>query len=532
MAVGRPLRLAAFLFAVAFAPEDVAAGEERTVKIGVLAYRGAAHAIRSWAPTADYLSARIPGYRFTIVPLPLEELRRETARGAFEFVFTNSGQYVELESEFGISRIATLKTRFGGEASNVFGAVIFTRADRSDVRELQDLRDKSFAAVAPKAFGGFQMAWRELHELGIDPFTDFSSLIFVGLPQDRIVYAVRDGLADAGTVRTHVLETMHAEGKIDISTFRILHRREMPGRSAALSTRLYPEWPFAKLPGTSPELAEKVAIALLGMSRHSPAMRAAGYAGWTVPLDYKPVHDLFRELRIGPYARERVSLYEFVRQYWEWAVFALVILALVGLHGVRTEYLVARRTRELSAINAELEREIAERRRAEARARRHEAELAHVSRVSLMGEMASGLAHELNQPLSAISSYAQGCVRHLGAGGASSEELRLAMEQVVEQAHRAGQIIRRLRGFLRKDEPRRDRVQINRAVREAVRLLDQDARTHDVEIELDLAEPLPSVRGDLIELEQVVLNLGKNAIDAMAESAGNDRRLTIETTLV
>ncbi|MDD9876734.1 MAG: PhnD/SsuA/transferrin family substrate-binding protein [Magnetovibrio sp.] len=522
--IGRRAGLAALLFAGALGFAAGAAAE--SYRIGVLAFRGAEHAVRSWAPTADYLSRNIDRAAFEIVPLPLAALRSAVEKREVAFVFTNSGQYVELETEFGISRIATLKTPFGSEIRNVFGAVVFTRADRTDIRTLADLRGKSLAAVKRRAFGGFQMAWREFKAAGIDPFEDLARLEFLGLPQDKIVFAVRDGSVDAGTVRTDVLETMAGEDAIRLADYRVLNVREVPGHDVRLSTRLYPEWPFATMPSTPPELAEKVAIALLSLKADSPAVLATGYAGWTVPLDYKPVHDMFRELEIGPYARAEIGIGEFLEQHWQWAVFTGVVVVLIGLHGIRTEYLVKRRTRQLSAANRELEHEIAERRRAEDRARRHEAELAHVSRVSVIGEMTSGLAHELRQPLTAISSYAEGGIRRLERGGG---DLREALERIGEQALRAGQIISRVRGYMRKREPRREPVDINQAVEEAAALVRHDAETHGVELRLELADGLPAVPCDLIEIEQLVINLAKNAIDAMDAPGVPEKVLVIAT---
>ncbi|MBT5109386.1 MAG: PhnD/SsuA/transferrin family substrate-binding protein [Rhodospirillaceae bacterium] len=495
--------------------------KDKTVAIGVLAFRGADKALRDWTPTADYLQTALPGYRFRIDPLPLAALREAIVARRIDFLLTNSGSYVDLEARHGVSRIATLKRWAKTTTRTMFGAAIFVRTDRTDIRDIGDLEGKSLVAVARGAFGGFQMAWKALADHELDPFADLSDLQFLGFPQDKMVYAVRDGVADAGTVRSGVLETMAREGKIKRDDFRVLNPRTVSGFPYAHSTALYPEWPFAKLRDTPSDLAEKVAIALLGMPADSAAARAADYAGWTVPLDYQSIHDLFRELRVGPYTRERITLYEIVETYWEWIAFAAIILALVGLHGVRTEHLVARRTRELSTANVELEQQIAERQRAEERARRHEAELAHVSRVSVIGEMASGLAHELNQPLSAINSYASGCIRRLldANSGNQTDELLGAMREVVDQSSRAGRIIARIRGYIHKQEPRRDAVDLNSAVRESAALLAEDARRHDVSLTLALADELPMVAVDLIEIEQVILNLSRNAIDAMSEDS-------------
>jgi len=527
-----PISLRALLLLAILAAGSLSApavrGEDQTVRIGVLAFRGTEHVIRSWTPTAEYLTEQIPGTRFEVVPLPLKALEEATEKGAIDYVFSNPGQYVILEATYGISRIATLKKAFSSGVRNMFGAVIFTRTDRDDIRSLKDLKGKSFGAVSRNAFGGFQMAWREFKDKGMDPFKALSRIEFMGFPQDEIVLAVGDGRIDAGTVRTDVIETMHDEGLVKRDDFRILNAMDEPRLGVALSTRLYPEWPLAKMPHASPELSEKVAIALLTLGPDSAPMLAAGYSGWTVPLDYQPVHELFRDLEIGPYARDPIGLMDVLTTHWEWVLFACVLLVLILLHGIRTEHLVQRRTRELSAVNRELERQIAERRQAEERVRQHEAELAHVSTISVIGEMTSGLAHELRQPLAAIRNYANGGIRRLERRNSGGEDLKEALARITEQAGRAGQIIARVRGYMRKREPRREAVDLNTAAGEAAAFLEYDARRAGVTLSVASAPRLPTVSGDLIELEQLIINLARNAIEAMAGKPGT-RDLTIAT---
>jgi two-component system, LuxR family, sensor histidine kinase TtrS len=514
------LALAALAIGAVWAgPAAAAEGGKQTVSIGFLAYRGAEDAKRNWQPTADYLAGALPGYKFTVTPYSHAELRAALAADEVAFVLTNTGDYVDLEATFGISRIATLRSAHAARGGNAFGAVIFTRAERADIQTLADLRGKSFAAVAAEAFGGFQMAWRELKVAGVDPFAHLADLRFLGFPQDRIVRAVLAGEADAGTVRGGLLEAMAAEGKIRLGDVRVLNPQNQPGYPLALSTRLYPEWPFAVARHTPPELAGQVAIALLSMPADHPAATAAGYGGWTAPLDYQPVHDLFRELGLGPYAAGDEDWADFMARNRIWLAVALGLFALVVVHSVGTEYMVGRRTHELSALNLELQREIAERRAAEEKVRRLQSELAHAGRLKAMGEMATTLAHELNQPLSAIASYTQGCIRRLQSGTARELDLLGALEQAAAQARRAGQIIGRIRAFVRKDSPHPMPIDLNRAVREVVELLVPDLRDHGIALRLDLTEPLPEVAGDLIELEQVIFNLAHNAIEAMAGGA-------------
>ena len=208
------------------------------ITIGVLAHRGNETAVRMWRPTVDYIASRVTQDDFRLVPLDLHGLPEALQHNRLDFILTNPGNYVELEARYGITRIATLKNIRHGTISKTFGAVIFSRADRSDIRELRDLRGMRFAAVDEGAFGGFQMAWRELKEAGIDPFRDFSDLRFTGFPQDSIVLDVRDGRADAGTVRTDILEGMAAQGVIDLADFRVLNQRQDDDFPFRHSTRL------------------------------------------------------------------------------------------------------------------------------------------------------------------------------------------------------------------------------------------------------------------------------------------------------
>ena len=226
------------------------ANANQQVTVGVLAHRGVNTAIETWSPTITYLAERIGGREFHLSPLDLQGMQDALQRGELDFILTNPGNYVELEAGYGITRIATLKNIRNGQPSKTFGAVIFTRASRDDIHTLVDLRGKTFDAVDEGAFGGFQMAWRELMDTDIDPFSDFSELRFSGFPQDKIVYDVRDGRLDAGTVRTDILEGLAGQGLIELADFRILNRQVSDDFPFLHSTRLYPEWAFAKARGT------------------------------------------------------------------------------------------------------------------------------------------------------------------------------------------------------------------------------------------------------------------------------------------
>lgn len=178
--------------------------------------------------------------------------------------------------------------------------------------------------------------------------------------------------------------------------------------------------------------------------------------------------------------------------------------------------------------------DITEMKSASEAARQLQSELAHVSRLSTMGEMATGLAHELNQPLTAISNYAMGCVYRLDQGVVDADQIKPAIQQISQQAIRAGEIIRRIREFVGKTELGRldaghPDIDINATIRAAVELLENDALEHNATIKLEPTPALPHISADAVQIQQVIVNVAHNAIEAMSEANSEPREVTIRT---
>lgn len=150
------------------------------------------------------------------------------------------------------------------------------------------------------------------------------------------------------------------------------------------------------------------------------------------------------------------------------------------------------------------------------------ARLAHAGRIGTLGEMVSGIAHEVNQPLTAIATYASACRRLLQSGQSKTDELIDTLEKISAQAERAGQVIRGLRSLTRKRDSVRESLDLNQLITEVARLLDFELRNTGWRLLLSLAPQLPTVAGDGVQLQQVVLNLVRNGIEAMGESAHGD----------
>ncbi|NCF28347.1 MAG: PAS domain S-box protein [Gammaproteobacteria bacterium] len=174
-------------------------------------------------------------------------------------------------------------------------------------------------------------------------------------------------------------------------------------------------------------------------------------------------------------------------------------------------------------------RDISARRRAEAEARRRNAELAHAARLSTIGELTSGIAHEVNQPLTAMVNFAEACLRMLRSGNADTHKLEDALGQITVQGQRAGHIIRHMRRLARKGESERVTVNVSHLVQDVLGLVSNELRASGIALHLVLDESLPAVKCDRIQVEQVVLNLVRNAMDVLEEGPAEGRELTIRT---
>lgn len=320
-----PALLLAAIAVLAIAPPGLPARNVSKVYLGILANKGKPAAVESWQPLVDYLGQAVPGHEFILRPLDFDELYPEVEAGNLDFVITNTGQYIELESAYGISRIATFRNAGPSGFYTRFGGVLFVRRERGDILTIDDFPGKRILVADEKSFGGWLMQLREIKDRGIDP-GQFAAFESIG-NHETVVFSVLDGEFDIGAIRSDVLERLIEEGKVDPCSIRLINERREPGFPFRHSTRLYPEWPFAKAAHTDSLLARAVAVALLTMPEDSPAARAARSGGWTIPENYNPAHELFRELRLGPYQHTgEFMLADVIKRYWPVILLSTLLL--------------------------------------------------------------------------------------------------------------------------------------------------------------------------------------------------------------
>lgn len=257
-----------------------------------------------------------------------------------------------------------------------------------------------------------------------------------------------------------------------------------------------------------------------GNIRHFRPGRGCPLAEWDRPLVGMPMREILPSAQIDPAMKQvaavlaggKAEVFEFALSVGGRERHFEARLALLGtdqvLAIVRDKTAERLRARQLQQVQAEL---------------------AHVLRLSTLGEMAAGLAHELNQPLTSVSSFARACIHRLRRTPPEVQKAIMLAEQVCTQAAHAGEVIRRLRRFVARREPHLSSACLNEMVLEALRLMEAEFRNAGVEPRVELEQPLPMVMADRIQIIQVVLNLLRNAVESLAAVPAEARLLVVQT---
>jgi C4-dicarboxylate-specific signal transduction histidine kinase len=182
------------------------------------------------------------------------------------------------------------------------------------------------------------------------------------------------------------------------------------------------------------------------------------------------------------------------------------------------ELRVQQRTAELARANEQLQFEILQRRRAAEALQESQSQLAHMARVTTMGEFTASIAHEVNQPLTAVVANGNACLRWLAGGEPNLEEARAAVVRVVSEGKRAAEVIQKIRALVKKSAPEIARLDVNETIREVLALTNHEVLKRRIAVRTELAPGIPAIRADRVQLQQVLLNLIMNALEASAES--------------
>ncbi|MGL4893926.1 MAG: sensor histidine kinase [Shewanella sp.] len=475
-------------------------------KVGVLATHGMLQAKQRWQPMMDYLSQQVPNSHFEVVPLSYEGVTEQLISHQLNFIITNPGQFLHLSGSYPLSWLATMRTRKHQGSAFTIGSAIVVRAS-SAIHSLDDLRGKDVAALDPQALGGYKAALGLLLERGyaVDGF--FGQLRFLGFPNEALIYQVRDGNADAAITPFCTLEEMVETGLVAREDFRVINGRIPAGCECEVSTTLYPAWSFAATDSVASSLALQVSQALFALpSSHSAAI-SANILGWTSPVSQLKTIELYKQLQqvtTSPYE----TLQAWVANNKEWGG-ALVLLFIIStIYHLWLEY----KFRQKSEFLVNTERQLKDK----------ALQLERLQSAAILGEIGAGLAHELNQPIAAITQYSEGAMLQLERHQPGISELHDVLGKINAQSIRAGAVVHRIRGLLKRRQAKTEPLDITLVAQEALALMGRELERAKIKVNVRVQGEPFELMGDSVGLSQMWVNLVKNSVDAL-DACGDNR---------
>ncbi|HFU74897.1 MAG TPA: diguanylate cyclase, partial [Arcobacter sp.] len=333
---------------------------KKKFRLGVLTNINETVSLKKWDHLISYLESELYFYDFDLVPLSFEMIEPYVKEKKIDFLITNPSLYILMKQKFSINRIATLKNRFpqSDQSYSKYGSVVFTKKN-SKIDSISQISGKKVAAVNKKSFGGWIIALDLFNEFNIKP-SDFIEQFFMN--HENVVMSVLENNNDVGIVRTDVLERMDKEGIIDINELKIINSQKYDGFDFLVSSKLYPEWPFLSLSHIADDISSEVLSTLLQMKYDRLHPLYYSSIEWTIPIDYSPVIDIMKQLKIEPFEYETLTLSEFIEKYKIELNFLVILFIIVTSWFINEVRLnkklnseVKKRTNELELANKKLQ---------------------------------------------------------------------------------------------------------------------------------------------------------------------------------
>ncbi|MGL5669640.1 MAG: sensor histidine kinase [Shewanella sp.] len=467
------------------------------VRIGIMAFNEPDEVMANWHPTADWLSQQL--HRpVQLTPLTPSQLDEALAKQSIDFLIGNALTTVAFKKNYGTSHLLTLVHNRVHSPEQSIGSAIVTRID-NNLSQWDQLKDEKLVSSDPQAFGGFQIFAATMATKGINAYRDIPQLRFIGFPQQKLLQMLLSGEADVAVLPSCVLENAVDKGLVPTNKLKVVLKQPHPDFACEVSTQLYPGYALTKLGHTDHKLATQVVSGLLQITPDNPAAQQGRYQYWSAPVDDSPVFELLKQLEQWPFVTNWQRL---LHNALPWGASVIFVLLLGYIHHLRVKRLVVKRTQALSA-------EITHHQYTQKILLEQQQQFYRAQRVLLTGEMASGIAHELKQPLAGIRYLTQGCLYRLDN---TQSELATALNKVINQVDRAQTTIHRLRTFCQQTSDYQP-CDLHTVIEETLTLMQPEFQRLKLNPKVNL-HTLP-VFADASLIQQVLVNLLRNALDAM-----------------
>lgn len=463
------------------------------ITIGVLAPYGDITAEKEWCPWIADLNLNMPDLHFVLKPLQLNDIEAEVDSGAIDLLLSHQGVFMNLHTETPVRWVASLEENIHLEDSNAkIGSAIWVNAD-SPIESLADLSHKTVYAVSTKALGGFLLAYHEIIQQLPELYKNIQ-FKYNGYPIEALFDILAQNRSDAIIVPACLYERLDRQDILPHGDFRLLNPKDTDNFHCQTSTNLLPSWSLAALSSLDNDLAKKIQSYLF--SSQDPQLPA-----WQLPYTLSELNQLSFDVKMSE-GQETVfeTLFRLAITHKIWLLFFALFLLILLINHLWLSYAATKRRKELESAYKTMHD--------------YEMMLSKADRMNILGEMASGIGHELNQPLATIRNYAEGSLMILKREE-ENHPLIKPLQKISEQVTQCHHIIKNLRSWAKpKESSIKEEVNLKQFLEriiEITRLRIQDK----VQVFVDLPDQFQIVLVPSI-LEQVIANCLMNSAQAGA----------------
>ena len=463
------------------------------VTIGVLAPYGDVAAEKEWCPWITALNHEMPDLHFVLKPLQLNNIESEVTSGAIDLLLSHQGVFMNLRSKASMRWMASLEENIHLEESHAkIGSAIWVK-EESPIQTLNDLRGKRVDAVSQNALGGFLLAYHEMIQ-NSPTLAKEIAFQYRGYPIEALFDYLATDENDAIIVPACLYERLERQDILPEGSFRLINPKEIDDFTCQTSTNLMPSWSLAALNGIDQETAKRIQSALFQFN--DPDLPS-----WQLPYTLAEINQLAADIK---HYEERETLFETLFRlaitHKIWLLFFALFLLILLINHLWLSYAATKRRKALDNAYKTMHD--------------YEMMLSKADRMNILGEMASGIGHELNQPLSTIRNYAEGSIMILKKSD-QQHPLLTPLHKINEQVSQCHNIIKNLRSWAKPEENSiREEVNLRAFLEQIIEITRLRMHGH-IDIQVDIPEYFNIVITPSI-LEQVLANCLMNSAQAGA----------------
>lgn len=463
------------------------------ITIGVLAPYGDATAEREWCAWIQALNSALPELHFILKPLQINNIEAEVNSGAIDLLLSHQGVFVNLQTNVPVRWVASLEENIHLEDTNAkIGSSIWVN-EESPIETLSDLYGKNIGAVSTKALGGFLLAYHEMMQ-NVPELRKNIYFQYHGFPIETLFNKLADHQNDAIIVPACLYERLERQDILPKGNFRLINPKQIEGFDCQTSTNLLPSWSLAALDSLDSDIAKSIQAELFRAA--DPTLPT-----WQLPYTLAEISQLTYDVKFYE-GQETLfeTLFRLAVTNKIWLLFFALFLLILLINHLWLSYAATKRRKKLDLAYKMMHD--------------YEAMLSKADRMNILGEMASGIGHELNQPLSTIRNYAEGSIMILKKER-ENHPLLMPMQKINEQVSQCHNIIKNLRSWAKpKESSIREAVNLKLFLERIIEITRLRIR-NDINISVNIPDDFTIILTPSI-LEQVVANCLMNSAQAGA----------------